>query len=186
MPVGYVERAAGVREIPLTQGRVALVDEADLPLVCGVKWQAHNSRNDPGGECWYAAGFIGHSHATRLRVYMHRLILGVPRGQEVDHRNGNGLDNRRENLRVCSRGQNAKNLGKIAAATSRFRGVSWSHDRREWRAAIAANRRRYFLGTFSSEPEAARAYDAAAIRLHGPFARLNFPAGGDQVAGRIH
>jgi hypothetical protein len=95
---------------------------------------------------------------------------------EVDHVNGDGLDNRRSNLRVCTHAENARNQSsRTRMSTSRFRGVVWAKDRRKWRAMIGDNGRTVHLGNFTDEIEAAQAYDRAAREMYGAFARLNFP-----------
>ncbi len=107
------------------------------------------------------------------RVFMHRFILGLGRGQRCDHRDNNGLNNQRSNLRLASRGQNQHNSGS-RGGTSRFKGVCWSKSCSKWLAQIMANKRRCYLGVFEDEEDAARAYDAKAKELHGDFAKLNF------------
>lgn len=105
---------------------------------------------------------------------MHRLLVGAERGIEVDHKNRDGLDCRRENLRVATRSQNASNSPSIGG-TSKYKGVNWHRARGKWAAYIKHNMVRKYLGLFLSEQDAACAYDAAAIRMHGEFAYLNFP-----------
>jgi hypothetical protein len=107
---------------------------------------------------------------------MHRQILGAPPGQQVDHINGDTLDNRRVNLRLATHGQNQHNRGKYRNNKSGYKGVSWDKAAGKWRAQIKFNNKKYNLGRYHDPIEAALAYDAAAIRLHGAFARLNFPA----------
>jgi len=104
---------------------------------------------------------------------MHRAILNAPPRMDVDHINGNGLNNTRENLRLCTRSQNMMNQ-RLKGGTSRFRGVSWLKGGAKWHAQVRANGKRLHLGLFTDETEAAMAYDAAARELFGDFARLNF------------
>jgi hypothetical protein len=157
-----------VREIELTRGFVALVDDEDFGALSGQKWTASVRP--------------GRIYAQTRSVLMHRLILGNPAG-DVDHRNGNGLDNRRANLRVASRSlNNANSRGR--AGTSRFKGVSWCRRDNRWQAGIQQNGQRKALGRFDTEVDAALAYDEAARSLFGEFARLNFPKPGERSARR--
>ena len=103
---------------------------------------------------------------------MHNVIAGAP---QVDHVNGDGLDNRRANLRPASTAQNARNRSRPSTNRSGFKGVSWVRDRGHWRAGIKVDGRSLNLGSFADPVEAAKAYDEAARRLHGKFARPNFP-----------
>jgi len=106
---------------------------------------------------------------------MHRLILNPPAGITIDHINGNGLDNRRENLRLAGRGQNQCNRGKQSNNTSGFKGVTWHKNLNKWEAGISISGKRYHVGFYKTPEAAARAYDDAAKKYHGEFARLNFP-----------
>jgi len=154
-------------EIPLTQGYVALVDDADAPRVLAAgSWWSHK-----GVHRRYARGSVG-GKAT----LMHRLVLDAPQGVGVDHINGNGLDNRRENLRFCDHSLNAANMRKRAPHSSRFKGVSWHSKAGKWEAYIKREGRKTYLGCYVTEAEAARVYDAAAREYFGEFARPNFPA----------
>jgi hypothetical protein len=105
---------------------------------------------------------------------MHRQLLGLTDpSEQVDHRNHDGLDNRRENLRPCTNQQNQHNQRKRAGCTSRYKGVHWDFRNGSWRAAIKAEGRTIHLGRFQDEDDAARAYDDAARRLFGEFALTN-------------
>jgi len=110
------------------------------------------------------------------REMLHRLIVGAPVGEVVDHINGDTLDNRRSNLRVCSRAENLWNAGKRRHNTSGFKGVCFDKRDGRWYARIRAVGRVHDLGRYKTAEEAAMAYDAKAAELHGPFARLNFPS----------
>ena len=106
-------------------------------------------------------------------VHMHKIILGDKEGLEIDHKDGNGLNNRKDNIRWATKAQNQANS---AARSGRYKGVSPpQHRRKRWKAEIRCKGIRYDLGCFDTEEDAARAYDAKAKELHGEFARLNFP-----------
>lgn len=108
-------------------------------------------------------------------ILMHREILGLIAGSpDGDHRDGDGLNNRRNNLRVVTKSQNQMNQQKIRG-NSRFKGVCWDKSRGKWLATIRFERKSYNLGRFNNESDAACAYDKKAQELFGEFARLNFP-----------
>lgn len=161
--------------IPLTQGFFATIDAVDLPLVESLTWCVHITPTNRYAE----------SRQNNRLVTMHRLVMGAKKGDEVDHRDENGLNNRRNNLRFCTSSQNKCNRTKPAAAgTSRFRGVSWDTQTGRWRAQIMMGKKHRRIGRFKSEDEAAKAYDTAARKIHGVFARLNFPTAAEQSALR--
>lgn len=153
-------------KIELTQGQFTEIDDADFVHLAGRPWHALKT---PRGK-FYAASGRGKGY-----LYLHRLIVGAGREEEVDHVDGDTLNNCRGNLRKCSRQQNASAfLTKQSGVTSRFRGVYWAADRNKWRAQIEVSGHRKSLGAFISEEEAARAYDAAASEHFGEFASPNF------------
>lgn len=152
-----------MREIPLSRGAVALVGDEDFERVSLYKWSL--DRNGYAVRAWRVGN-------RRCKVMLHRFILCAPRGYDVDHKDGNLLNCTRENIRICTRAQNNAN-SRGRTGTSKYKGVRLS--RRRWRVEICADGQRINVGTFSDEIEAAQAYDTAAIRYHGEFARLNFP-----------
>ena len=152
-----------MKEIPLSQGKVALVDDEDYELVSQYRWAADRRRKS-----WYARTKI-----NRKPVYMHRLILGCVKGEQVDHANVDGLDNRRRNIRKCSHGDNQHNQHLKKSNKSGYKGVFFIAKSGKYLAFIRYNHRRYHLGYFAKAEDAAAAYDVAARQLRGEFARPN-------------
>lgn len=172
-------RNVGGAEVPLGRsGAVALVDAADLPLVARYRWTRvrGGSRADP--RLRYAATIIREGGAKR-QVFMHRLLLGAKVGQEVDHINHDGLDNRRVNIRLCSRAENLRNR-RSPGSLSGYRGVQEGKPGR-WNAVIMRDYRAVRIGSFGDPVAAAVAYDVAARGLHGEFALLNFSVARDWI-----
>lgn len=161
-------------EVPLSQGYVAIVDAADAERVLAHKWHARqNGRNV------YAIREV-RRNGKRTRLLLHKFLTGFER---TDHRNGNGLDNRRLNLREVTTGENLQNSRRRLDNSSGFKGVSWHKGHDKWRAYIAVSGQRpRHLGYYSTAEEAACAYDAAARELHGEYATVNFPAPGERAA----
>ena len=159
-----------MKEILLTQGKVALVDDEDFERINQHKWYAYNNH----GYQWYARREIKKPNGKRTTQCMHRVIMKVKKGQELDHRNHDGLDNRKCNLRICTRAQNSMNRKKQRETSSRYKGVDWLKQRNKWRARIKVNQKSIHLGCFLLEPDAAKAYDAKAKELFGEFAYFNF------------
>lgn len=157
-----------MKEIKLTKGEVALIDDCDYDLISRYKWQLLNH-----GKRKYAYTTYSVKNRTQ-HIYMHRLIMDTPKGMEVDHINFNGLDNRRANLRNCSKSQNHFNFRK-AKSTSIYKGVTLVPSTGKWHARIKINQKTIHLGTYVEEVDAAKVYDKAAIELAGEYAILNFP-----------
>ena len=153
------------KEIQLTRGMVALVDDEDFVYLSKHNWYAHRGRDSKD---FYAV-------RSNRCIRMHREIMNAKSGQFVDHRNGNTLDNRRSNLRFCTPSQSQMNRGIPPNNTSGYRGVFRDKRSGKWRAAIKINYKQIRLGNFIIKEDAARAYDTAAKKYHGEFARLNFP-----------
>ncbi len=159
-----------MREIALTQGKVALVDDEDFERVNQFKWCAMN----PYPDTWYAVRSITVGYKRYALQTMHRFILNVD-SEHVDHLNHNGLDNRRGNLRPCTASENFHNRRAHKNNSSGYVGVSKA--RNKWRASLCMNYQVFDLGFYRTPEEAARAYDGKAKELFGEFARLNFPEG---------
>lgn len=165
--------------IEMRHGHTALVDLEDWPIVAAFGWYAR--RGQKGGLYAVSNQKVRGNHQSQYTLRMHRLLTNPPPGQDVDHRNGDGLDNRRSNLRPCTNPENQQNTGPRGGA-SRFKGVSWDRRKQKWRVAFRALGEHRFVGNFSDEEDAARAYDAAILRICPEFARLNFPHGaGDGI-----
>lgn len=161
-----------MKRISLTQGQFALIDDSDFESLNRFKWQALKVKNT-----FYAARtcsciFGGKRHTIR----MHRQLMSTPFGTETDHRDHNGLNNQRSNLRICTRSQNQHNYQHDPKKkfSSRFKGVGWYKKYKKWQARICQNDKLIYLGYFDNEIEAAKAYDRKAIELFGDFAYLNF------------
>ena len=154
--------------IPLTRGYETMIDADLLDIVGCHAWYAQPAT--PHGP--YAVRTVGN---RRSRTWLHRFILDADPAFEVDHINLDPLDNRRANLRLCTRAQNEQNKPIARPGRSGFRGVAWESRRNSWRAGISFDSRMLFLGYFAECEAAARAYDEAARSLRGEFARLNFP-----------
>jgi len=152
-----------LKQIVLSNGLMATVDAEDFDWLNEYTWHALRALNT-----WYAMRIVGKS-----RRYMHRDILNSE--AEVDHEDGNGLHNWRSNLRRATHQQNSFNQKKRRGGSSRYKGVSWCAQMNCWRARLMHCGSEKRLGYFASEILAARAYDAAALKHFGPFARLNFP-----------
>ncbi len=151
--------------IPLTRGTFVIVDTNLLRILNIHKW--HLS---------WTKGYERYAMRTEKRkaIYMHREIMNAPDGMEVDHINGNGLDNRRENLRLCTRAQNRMNSVKRIGKSSTFKGVYWHKNCRKWRASLKLDGKEIHIGYFNTELEAAEAYDVEALYYFGNFAKTNF------------
>lgn len=148
---------AGARWLPLPHGRFALVDKEDF--------DALNEWN------WSYNGYVHRIDTSSGAVKLHREILGCPSNLTIDHINHNTLDNRRANLRICTKGENNRNVAKAA-----FKGIYLEKSTGKWKAQIGHDHKRLNLGRYETPESAAAAYDKAAVRLFGEFAHLNFPS----------
>lgn len=160
-----------MKHLLLTNGHIALVDDEDYDRLCGFSWWG--SRR---GHTVYACrnSVVDGKRTTR---YLHREVLNAPKGIEVDHVDCDGLNCQRENLRIASRGQQCQN--QVGRKPSGLKGAYVDkrrlHLAMPWRASLQHNGKHLSFGSYATEEEAARAYDAKALELWGEFARLNFP-----------
>ena len=158
-----------MKKIKLSKGKFALIDDEDFERASKIIWHLQKTR-------WfeYAANSITVSPNKQSKLYLHRFILNAPKGMVVDHIDGNGLNNQKSNLRLCTNGQN-QSCGKKRSAASGFRGVGRSQNRhKKWQVYITHENEKHFIGCFENKIEAAKAWDKAAIKYHGEFATLNF------------
>lgn len=160
------------REIPLTQGKVAIVDDEDYELVIKYGWTTHSIHKKGRVVREYVRVSNPRKHGT---LYLHQLINQTPPGMKTDHRNGNPLDNRRCNLRTATNAENSRNRVGGSGNTSGYKGVSFFKRDKRWRAYLVLNGKQIHLGYFNDPIAAAKTADAAALTHHGSFAKLNFP-----------
>lgn len=162
-------------EVPLRNGMVALVDDEDAPRIMEHRWSANRI-----GRIWYAIRRVGTSAPGKNEcktILMHREILGATERSLVDHANRDGLDNRRANLRLANRSENAANMVAHRDNRSGFKGVFWNTSKGKWEPRIYVRGKAIWLGRYSDKEEAARVYDDAARREFGEFARPNKTGG---------
>lgn len=166
-----------MREIELTKGYVALVDDEDYNRVNSYcSWQAKvNPKKN--GKVVYA--FTNKwNNGVQSYLAMHRFIMNLNvNDPQIDHEDGNGLNNQKYNLRLCINKQNARNKPKseFRQFTSQYKGVNWKSKIKRWIAQISCDHNKMHLGCFDTQEEAARAYDRKALELFGEFAKTNFP-----------
>lgn len=159
---------AACKSIPLTQGKFAIVDAEDYEWLNQWKWFVVKL-----GNSYYAARQKTIRPKKQKMIFMHRQLLNAQAEDEIDHRNNYGLDNRKNNVRFCTRTQNQQNQRPRKNATSKFKGVSWKKARNKWYANIRYKSKNIYLGCFDSEIKAARMYDKKAKKLFGEFALTN-------------
>lgn len=167
-------------EIPLSQGKVALIDDEDRAIIEDHIWHAACPRKGVRTEdIYYAATNIKKPDGKKTILRMHRLLIDSPPGMEIDHINGDGLDNRRENLRVCTPSQNQGSRRLQSGCASEFKGVVRNKKAKKWQVGLQFQldgiKHYRYLGCFENEIDAATAYDKAARKHYGDYALLNFP-----------
>ncbi len=154
------------KEIPLTQGKFALVDDEDYEELNKYKWYAYKSK-----DTYYARRTEYPSGKT---ILMHRVVTNAPKDLVVDHKNGDGLDNRKLNVRICTLSENARNSKRSSNNKSGYKCVYWHKQHRKWVAHLRIDGKMKHLGLFKTAHEAAKAHDKKALELRKEFAYLNF------------
>ncbi len=152
------------RRIPLTKGKFTIVDAHDYPFFARYNWFVEGTQKN-----YYAV-----RKQNGKSIKMHRQITNAPDHLVVDHIDHNGLNNQRQNLRLCTFAQNCRNIRSTSPKTSIYKGVHWHKAHKKWAAQITCNKKTHHLGYFKKQFDAAIAYDSAAKKHHGVFAALNF------------
>lgn len=154
-----------MKQIPLTQNKVALVDDDDFEIVNQFKWCFHQG---------YADRFTHYDdNKKQHHISLHRFIMNAPVHLQVDHLDGNGLNNQKRNLRLATHQQNAFNSEVQKNSGTGYKGVTWRPSNNTFQCRIRKDNKRIHIGIFKTKEEAALAYNQAAIKYHGEFARLN-------------
>lgn len=156
-----------MKQIPLTQGKFAMVDDEDYEWLSKWKWCYQKTKKDG-----YAIRG-GIRNGKQYTIAIHRVILNPNIGEDIDHINRNRLDNRRENLRICTRKENTRNRGLDRDSMSGFKGVYWHKRVKKWCAHIKVNYKDISLGYFIEKVDAAKAYNTGALKYFGKFSWLN-------------
>ena len=156
------------KEIQLTQGKVAIVDDEEFDYLNQFKWNVNNFNGK-----FYAVRSFMITKGNQSIVLMHREIMNPKKGFVIDHVDGNTLNNLKNNLRICTHGENLMNQNINKNNKSGFKGVYFCKQNNKFRAEIKKDKIKYFLGTFINPIDAARAYNKAAIKYHGEFANIN-------------
>ncbi len=160
-----------MKQIPLTQGQFALVDDEDYDELSKFKWHLHK-----GKSVSYAATNAKDDSGKWKMLLIHRVILKLTNPNvKCDHKDGNGLNNQRSNIRVCTRGENARNSRLPKNNKSGYKGVSFNRRLNKFMSTIGYNSKKIHIGYFDNQKDAALAYDIAARHFHNEFSRLNFP-----------
>lgn len=160
-----------MKRISLSQNKFALVDDEDFEFLNKWKWSLFASRD----KRYYAFRQVLCSDGKRRSLLMHRLLLGLQCGdsRQIDHVDTDGLNNTKDNLRICSDLENHRNRGLQTNNSSGYKGVSWHKKDKKWRARLSLFKKEIWIGNFDTAKEAASAYNRIALKYHGEFANLN-------------
>jgi len=161
-----------LKEIPLSKGQVALVDDADFEWLSLFSWHARLNKTT---NSYYAFTHIRVPGGKFKKTGMHHVIMFPPWGMVIDHKDHNTLNNQRSNLRLATRSQNNQNHRIRSNNTSGYNGVHFDKSTRKYISIVKSKGKAYYLGLFTDKVEAAKAYDKKAKELFGEFACLNFP-----------
>lgn len=156
LPIPPIRIEGNIAYVPLTRGYEAIIDAADVPLVSGIRWFVSIKKHTEYAWSWVRAD------SGRYQIIMHRELLSAAPGTEVDHKNHNGLDNRKENLRIATTSENRRNSLLQTRRNGRLKGAGWHKHSKKWRGYIALDGKQKSLGYFHSEQEAHDAYVLAA------------------------
>lgn len=156
------------KEIQLTQGQVAIVDDEDFDYLNQFKWYANNMSGK-----FYAVRGLRINKKIAACLLMHRVIMNPEKGMVVDHLDRNPLNNQKSNLRICTQGENSRNRNFNINNKSGFKGVHWHKAGKKWISRININKEILYLGLFTDVKEAAKTYNEAALKYHGKFANIN-------------
>jgi hypothetical protein len=162
--MGFIYFIIMAKEIILTQGKVAIIDDDDFEYLNQFKWYANNN---------YAVRCFTVSKNKVNRILMHREIMKPNKGMVIDHLDGNTLNNQKNNLRICTHAENMRNSKISINNKSGYKGVSYQENSNNYRAQIKFNNKKINIGDFIDPIDAAKAYNAAALKYHGEFANLN-------------
>jgi hypothetical protein len=168
LPVGIFYFTKMAKEIKLTQGKVAIVDDDMFDYLNQFKWFANLQ-----GKKFYAGRNITMFNGKRTMLWMHRFIMNPEKGMVIDHLDGNPLNNQKNNLRICTHAENMRNSKINKNNKSGHKGVYWHKTSSKWMAYIKYNNKLLYLGYFPVLIDAAKAYNEAALKYHGEFANLN-------------
>ena len=161
-----------MKQIPLTRGMFALVDDEDYEFLMQFKWHAKHTNY----ENYYACHSAWNKETKKKHdVYLHRLIMNTPKGMDCDHEDGVKLNCQKYNLRNCSHKNNMENMGRHKDCSSQYKGVSFIKQTGKWRARIFYENKEIRLGHFNTELEAAIAHDEGILKYKPKYGRLNFP-----------